>query len=129
MQRGNSFLRILVFSTSRPKFQTYILISNSVGAKISRWHPGTNSVGSNSDLRRNFTLRRNFPADAKIGSTWKFSRWRKNLLLALRSYFLLAPTRIYVENLHYVEIVPLAPRNLFPFGASGKISTLCTIST
>ena len=69
MQRGNSFLRILVYSTLRPKFKTYILISNSVGAKISRWHLGINSFGTNSDIRRNCTLHKNCPAGAKI------SRW------------------------------------------------------
>ena len=59
-------------------------------------------LGANLDLRRNCKLCRNFPANT----------------LALQNYLLLAPTRIYVEIVHNVEIVPLAPRNLFPFRAS-----------
>ena len=46
------------------------------------------------------------------------SRWREILRLALRIDFIFAPTRIYVEIVHYVKIVLQAPRNLFPFGAS-----------
>ena len=45
-------------------------------------------------------------------------RRRKILWLALRSDFLFAPTWIYLEIWHYVEIILQAPRNLFPFGTS-----------
>ena len=44
------------------------------------------TLGANSDLHRNFTLRRNFPTDVKF--------W------------------IYVEIEHYVEIIPLAQNSL-----------------
>ena len=33
---------------------------------------------------------------------------RENIPLVLRNYLLSAPTRIYVESLHYVEFSPLA---------------------
>ena len=36
----------------------------------------------------------------------------------LRSDFLFVPTKIYAEILNYVNIILLAPHNLFPFGAS-----------
>ena len=62
-------------------------------------------LGANSDIGTNCTLCRNFPAGN----------------LALRNYFLLAPTWIYIEIVLYVEIVPLAPRNLFLFGASSDL--------
>ena len=39
---GNPSLQILEYSTPRSKFQTQIWISNSVGAKFTRWHLGIN---------------------------------------------------------------------------------------
>ena len=42
----NPSLHILVYSTLRPKFKTQIWISNSFGAKFSRWHLGINSFWS-----------------------------------------------------------------------------------
>ena len=36
--KGSPFIQILEYCTPRPKFKTQILISNSVGAKCSRWH-------------------------------------------------------------------------------------------
>ena len=41
--KGNPFIKILEYSTPRPKSKTQIWISNSVGAKFSRWHLGINS--------------------------------------------------------------------------------------
>ena len=52
----------------------------------------------------------------------KLSRWRKILRMALRSDFLFAQTRIYVEIVRYVKIILQAPRNLFPFGASSDLT-------
>ena len=70
--KGISFLHILVYSTSRPKFKTHIWISNSVGAKIFRWHLGINSFCANSDLRRNCTLSSNYPAGtSEFTSFWR----------------------------------------------------------
>ena len=40
---GNYSLQILEYSNPRPKFKTQILISKSVGAKLSRWHLRINS--------------------------------------------------------------------------------------
>ena len=58
-----------------------------------------------SDLRRGSTLRRNYLSGAKS------SGQRSGVI----SFF--APTRIYVEIVHYVEIFLQAPRTLIPVGA------------
>ena len=42
--------------------------------------------------------------------------------MVLRSDLLFAPTRIYLEIVHYVKIVLQAPRNLSPFGASSDLT-------
>ena len=78
-----------------------VLLARNYPAGTSELFP----LSANSDLRRNFTLRRNCPADVK------FRIYVEIVSLELQSDFLFAPTRIYIEIVQYVEIVLLAPRN------------------